>query len=57
MVNSSTIINKMNCYLSHQIIEHRKDHKIWCCISRSWFWNRYKNMMGNAMLPSIHYYY
>jgi len=36
MVNNSTNINKINNYLSPQMIEHLKDHDIWWRKSRSW---------------------
>jgi len=36
MVNIFTNINKTNNHLSPQMIEHKKEHDIWCRKSRSW---------------------
>ena len=36
LINNSTNINKTHNHLSPQIIEHKKDHDIWCWKSRPW---------------------
>jgi len=38
MVINPININKMNNHLSSltELTEHKKDHDIWCCKSRSW---------------------
>ena len=46
MVNNSTIVNKLCNHISPQIVEHEKDHNIWCWKFRSWLGTGTKRWWG-----------
>ena len=51
--NNSINIKKMSNHLSHQTMEHKKDHSMWHWKSRSWFRTGHTNVAGwNQLMVS-----